>query len=158
MPENTDSLIEQHPGKVCWLQGFWETPGCPVAPPRPQRLKVENSALHVEVLGLHGSLPLHSESRLGLCFGWVLLWRLGKINKQRVGRRWYLSATFGLEPKAEFIKFDYLLVGVKVSSLYSELADFVGVSNLEGRFDLPPTALTTWQPLFQALKACVCAC
>ena len=148
MPEKTDILIELHPGKVCRL--FQRNPGLPSGSSKTTEAESREfcCAWWSPGASQFTSPALRVQAQLGICFGWVLLWRLGKINKQREGRRWYLSATFGLEPKAEFIKFDYLLAGVKVSSLYSELADFLGVSNLERKFDLPPTALTTWQPLF----------
>ena len=48
---------------------------------------------------------------------------VGKIDKQYKGRGLYLSGTVGLKPKAELVKFDYLLIGDGASYLYNELLD-----------------------------------
>lgn len=48
---------------------------------------------------------------------------MGKIDKQYKGRGLYLSGTFGLKPKAELVKFDYLLIGDRASYLYNEPLD-----------------------------------
>lgn len=48
---------------------------------------------------------------------------LGKIDKLYKGRGLDLNETFGLKPKAELVKFDYLLVKDGASYLYNELLD-----------------------------------